>query len=315
MAYGARQLRRVGAVIACLAASPVCAPAAAQSRANVVLPPLDLGQTSFLDGEAKPGALLEIIGDGATAGYFTDGSGRASEGRHRQWLNTVIAHPVYLSNVPVLGGLLGIEFLVPLTAVHQDLPGLRSTTQGGVGDLTISPLIQWSDEQLLGHPLSLRAALQVVAPTGTYSSGRQISAGQNAWQVSPYLAFTWRAAERCEVSGRAIYDWSSFNNHPPAALDARSSRAGDQFAMDLSTSYAVSDQWRVGVAGYALQQVSDARIDGTGAPGSRQRTFALGPGFLWNRGSTTVVGTAYREFASENRPEGVNAVLRLLQGF
>ena len=77
----------------------------------------------------------------------------------------------------------------------------------------------------------------------------------------------------------------------------------------------MSAQWRVGVAGYALQQLHDGRIDGSDIPGSRQRALALGPGFLWNRGSTTVIGTAYREFASENRPEGINAVFRLLKGF
>ena len=216
---------------------------------------------------------------------------------------------------PVLGGHLGIEFLVPLSAIHLDVPGAPATTQGGVGDITISPFVQWSDRRLLGRPLSLRLALQVVAPTGAYSQGRQISTGQNAWQVSPYLAFTWRATDRWEVSGRAIYDWSGSNDRPVAALQAGSSQASDQFAMDLSTSYAVSDSWRLGIAGYALQTLGDARVGGRGVAGSGQRAFALGPGFRWSHGSTSVIGTAYREFATENRPEGFNAVLRLLQPF
>ena len=289
--------------------------ASAQSQPSVTLPPLDLGQTSFLDGEAGPGGLLEIIGNGTGAGYSTDRRGRSLDGRHRQWVSTVVVHPAYVSGVPLLGGHMGIEFLFPFSAVHLDVPGTPATTQGGVGDITISPFVQWSDGRLLGRALAVRLALQVVAPTGTYSPGRQVSAGQNAWQVSPYLAFTWRAADRWEVSGRAIYDWSGRNDRPAAMLAAASSQAADQFAMNLSASYAVSDNWRLGVAAYALQTLHDSRIDGRAIGGSGQRAFASGPGFRWSHGSTSVIGTAYREFATENRPEGFNAVLRLLQPF
>ena len=299
----------------CLAALLKPGVAFAQSQPSVTLPPLDLGQTSFLDGEAGPGGLLEIIGNGTVAGYFTNRSGRSVDGRHKQWVSTVVVHPAYVSGVPVLGGHLGIEFLFPFSAVHLDVPGAPATTQGGVGDITISPFVQWSDGRLLGRPLAVRLALQVVAPTGTYSPGRQISTGQNAWQVSPYLAFTWRAADRWEVSGRAIYDWSGRNDRPASMLGAASSQAADQFAMNLSASYAVSDTWRLGVAGYALQTLGEARVDGRGIAGSGQRALALGPGFRWSHGSTSIIGTAYREFATENRPEGFNAVLRLLQPF
>jgi len=279
------------------------------------LPPLDLGQTSFLDGEAGPGGLMEIIANGATAGYFTDASGRAPPGTHKRWLSTVILHPAFVSGVPVAGGHLGIEFLVPFSAVHQDLTGAAVTTQGGVGDTTVSPFVQWSDAQMFGRPLSVRLALQAVAPTGTYSPGRQITTGLNSWQVSPYLAFTWRATERWEVGGRAIYDWSSRNDRPPSALDVHTTQAGQQFAMDLSASYALFEQLRLGIASYALQQFSDARADGRTLAGSRLRAFAAGPEFRYSQGTTSVIGTVYQEFASENRPERFSAVLRLLQPF
>lgn len=310
-----RSAGRRAAILLHSAAMLAACPALAQSQASVTLPPLDLGQTSFLDGEAGPGGLLEIIGNGTAAGYFTDRKGQSLPGTHKQWVSTLIVHPAYVSGVPLLGGHLGVEFLFPFSAVHLDVPGAPVTTQGGVGDATISPFVQWSDGHLAGRPLSLRLALQVVAPTGTYSPGRQVSTGGNAWQVSPYLAFTWRAADRWEVSGRAIYDWSGRNDHPPAALNAGSSQAADQFALNLSASYAVAEHWRVGMAGYALRTLGAARVDGRGVSGSQQQAFALGPGFRWNSGSTSVIGTAYREFAAENRPEGFNAVLRLLQPF
>jgi hypothetical protein len=139
--------------------------------------------------------------------------------------------------------------------------------------------------------------------------------GQNAWQLSPYLAFTWRTTDRWEVSGRMTYDWSGRNDRPSPAFDAGSIQAGDQLELNLSASYAVTDNWRVGLAGYALRQLSDAEIGEKRVPGSRQQAFGLGPGMLWDLGGTTIIGTAYREFATQNRPEGFQLVLRLLQPF
>jgi hypothetical protein len=279
------------------------------------LPPLDLGETSFLDGEAGQGLLLEVIGAGAVAGDFTDASGHALAGRRQLWSSSVTVHPAYVSNLPVLGGRLGADVLIPLVAVHLDVPGAPATTRGGVGDISSSLFVQWSDDKLLGRPFSMRLALQGVAPTGSYAQNRLINTGQNAWQVSPYWAFTWRVTSGWEVSGRAIYDWSSRNAKPAAALDAASSQAGDSFAMNLSASYALSQSWRLGVAGYALRQISDSSLDGRPVAGSLAQEFGLGPGLQWTNKNVTIIANGYLELATKNRPEGVSTVLRIQHPF
>ena len=288
---------------------------AAERVPPVSEPQVDLGQTSFLDGEAGLGGLLEIIGNGTAASYLTNANSQSVPGRNQLWSASVTVHPAYLSNTPFLDGHLGAEALVPLVLVHANTGGQPETTVGGVGDITLAPFIQWSGGSLLGQPLSARLALQVVAPVGSYVPGRMVNIGQNAWQLSPYLALTWRVTEHWEVSSRFIYDWSSNNNHPASAFGAGSIRAGDLVETNLSASYAVSERWRIGVAGYALQQIGVAKIGGTSVSGSRQRAFGLGPGFLWDVGGARIIGTAYREFATENRPEGFQGVLRLLQPF
>jgi hypothetical protein len=106
------------------------------------------------------------------------------------------------------------------------------------------------------------------APTGSYSPHNAINFGQNAWQLSPYLAVTWRVTQRWEISSRLTYDWSSRNNNPSPAYGAADIQAGDQMEINMSASYAVSDNWRLGVSGYALRQLGDARIDGSPVPGS-----------------------------------------------
>jgi len=305
---------RVATALGAIAASGAVAnPAGAAPP--VAQPPMDLGQTSFLDGEAGQGALLEVIGDGVTADYFTDSNGKRLPGRHELQTGSITFHPAYVSGVQFVGGHLGVESLLPIVVVHSDLVGQSEATMGGVGDITVAPFIQWSDASLFGRPLSVRLALQFVAPTGSYSPHNQINFGQNAWQLSPYLAATWRVTQRWEISSRLTYDWSSRNDSPSPAYGASNIQAGDQMEMNLSASYAVSERWRIGVSGYALRQLDDARIGGAPVSGSRQQAFGLGPGVLWNLGSATAIATAYREFATENRPEGYQLVLRLLQPF
>ncbi len=286
-----------------------------QASPPVGEPQVDLGQTSFLDGEAGPGALLEVIGDGTSAGYFTDPSGGRLPGRHKLWTGSLTIHPAYVSDWPLLGGHLGVEALFPFVVVHQNVEGERKITLGAIGDITLAPFVQWSGGSLFGRPLSVRLALQFVAPTGAYSPARVTNIGQNAWQLSPYLAMTWRTTEQWEISGRLTYEWSGRNDRPAPAFDADNIQAGDQMEMNLSASYAVAKDWRLAVAGYALRQLRDAKIGGAPVAGSRQQAFAVGPGMLWTFGSTSVIGTAYREFATENRPEGFQMVFRVLQPF
>ena len=277
-------------------------------------PPLNLGQTSFLDGEGGPGFLLEAIGLGTVDSYAVDGSGRALPGPNKQWSANVTLHPVYASPANLLGGNPGIEFLFPFSVTHLAVPGQPETTQGGVGDVTISPFIQWSGGSLLGKPFASRLAVQGVVPSGSYNASRLVNAGTNVWQVSPYYALTWRPLDRWEVSLRFIYGWSSRNTSPPPNLAVCSIQPGSQFAANYAASYAVTPGLRLGLSGYVLRQVRDARL-GDRALTGQQQVFGLGPGLLWNSGPVRIIANIYREFGARNRSEGVNAVARLLVSF
>lgn len=296
-----------------LAAALCCgAPLGSTSAQQVAQPPLDLGQTSFLDGEGGPGFLLETIGQGLVSGYAADGAGRARPGTNKQWSAIITLHPVYTAPVALLGGNLGFELLLPFTATHLDVPNQPVTTQGGVGDVTVSSFIQWSGGNLFGRPFASRLAIGGVAPTGSYRASRPVNGGTNVWQVSPYYALTWRPLDRWEVSLRLIYGWSSSNTAPAPALSVGSVQPGGQFAANYAASYAATPSLRLGLSGYVLRQVSDTRLGGRAVPGLQQQVFGLGPGLLWDTGPVRVIGNVYREFGARNRPEGFNAVARLL---
>jgi len=284
----------------------------AWAASPVPQPPADLGGTSFLDGEAGPGFLLEFIGNAYAAGFVTDANGRPLPGYNGQSSDSLTLHTAYVSNVPIFGGHLGFELLLPSAFIDLAVAGAPQMTQGGVGDVTVAPFVQWSGLHLFDRDFSMRIGLQGVVPAGSYSPGRALNIGQDVWQISPYYAFTWRATQRWEISGRLIYDWSSANTNLPFASGALSAQPGDQFITNLSASYALGDHWRLGVASYMLQQLSDSRINDLPVPGSKQRAFGVGPGALWTDGHITLIGNVYREFATENRPEGFSGILRLL---
>jgi hypothetical protein len=77
-------------------------------------------------------------------------------------------------------------------------------------------------------------------------------------------------------------------------------------------SAAITDNWRIGMAGYGLWQLGDTRVDGRAVPRSREQVIALGPGLLWSDGHATVIANVFEEIEARNRPRGTSAVLRLL---
>jgi hypothetical protein len=113
-----------------IAVFSILATSSAQAASPAPRPPLDLGQTSFLDGEAGPGGLVEVIGNGYVASQFTDVSGGRVAGTTRQSIGTVIFHIAYVSNLPLAGGVLGAEALIPFSALHLDVPDMPKATEG-----------------------------------------------------------------------------------------------------------------------------------------------------------------------------------------
>ena len=287
----------------------------AEAAQTEPLPPLDLGQTNILDGEGAPGRLLEIITFGSGAGRLTDADGRSIPGDNDQQIISAIAHPILVSAASILGAHPGMEVLVPISYVNNGFAASGAGHDTGLGDMTVEPFLEWSSPHPKAGTVSARLALGVIAPTGDYRASAAVNTGQGGWQVSPYLAVTWRVSSRWELSTRAIYDWSGSARGQATDGSRLRLQAGDQFALNASASYALTPAWRAGLGGYLLHQVGPARVDGVSTPDSLQRVFALGPVSRWQVGKTAILVAAYGEFEARNRPEGVSANIRLQHPF
>jgi len=214
----------------------------------------------------------------------------------------------------VLGGHIGVEAIVPVVPyLRVQTPGGAATTSG-VGDLTFGPLVfQLPDLALLGRSFSSRLSLDITAPTGRYGSAAPVNVSNHVWSVDPYYAFTWLLTDKLETSVRLHYSWNSTNGDPGAGYEAMTIQPGQAFHMNAGASYQVVPLLRAGVAGYFLQQTTDARANGEPVAGSRERVAALGPGVMAIAAGAQILATAYWEFAVENRPAGSVFLLSALK--
>ncbi|MNJ18741.1 hypothetical protein D3C77_130500 [compost metagenome] len=283
---------------------------------DVSLPPLPLGNTSFLDGIVMPGVLFELPIQHYRSSDATDHRGNTVPGQQKVHSTTVLPHLAYISTHKILGAYYGAELLLPLVHLDLNIGGGPDGSRTRQGDLVFSPmLLQWEPMALLGRPYWQRLNLVITAPTGDYDSEASINVGSNLWVISPHYAFTWELTDKLEISGRLHYAWSSRNEDPAARMQASSIQPGEAFHSNFAVSYAVSEAWRVGLAGYQLQQISADRIDGRRQSDSKERVLGLGPGVMYRFGNQNFFANYYVEQGARNRSEGNQLTLRYLLPF
>lgn len=282
----------------------------------VALPPLGLGNTSFMDGVAGPGKLFELPIQFNHANEIKDDRGHSVSGHQRISSLSVAPHFAYISDTKVLGAYYGAEVLLPLVRLDLDIANGPKGTSARQGDLIVSPLLlQWEPVQLLGRPFWQRLNFVFTLPTGDYSDNASVNVGSNVWVFNPHYAFTWELSKRVEFSGRLHYAWSSRNNSPNNALGADDIQPGQAFHANYSLSYALDESWRIGLAGYYLAQTTDDRVDGQRQSGSRERVLGFGPGAMYRNGQQTFFANLYMESGARNRAEGTQLSLRYLHAF
>jgi hypothetical protein len=282
------------------------------AQQHVALPPVNLGETSFLDGEGGPGFLTHEPVALYEASRSVGPSGETLPGRNTLVTLSALTHLGYSPPVPVFGGYWGVEVLVPVVFLDVRTPTAEASTTG-IGDIVFSPLVfQLPNTTLLGGQLSQRLDFDVVAPTGRYQRDALASVGNHVWGLNPYYAFTWLPS-RFETSWRIEYLWNSVNGAPGPAYQATTIQPGQAFFFNGAFSIAATRVFRAGVAGYFLQQTTDSRADGRAVARSRERVAALGPGLFALVGSTQLIADAYWEFAVENRPAGARLNVSVLK--
>jgi hypothetical protein len=164
-------------------------------------------------------------------------------------------------------------------------------------------------------PYFHRFVFSITLPTGNYDRNRPVNIGSNLVSINPYYAFTIMPTDKLELSARLHYLWNSENDDPFVGLGAGTVQPGQAFHANYAASYEVFKGVRLGINGYALQQLTEDKVDGRSQANSEERVFGIGPGIQLSGGGLSLYLNSYFETGAENRPEGIKTIFRLSKAF
>ncbi|MDO8721362.1 MAG: transporter [Syntrophales bacterium] len=286
------------------------------SADNIQLPPVNLGVSSFQDGIAFPGWLVEESIGYYHAGQFNSHQGDKIPGSNEITTVSATTQIAYLSKVRMFGGFVGAQLILPLVDIDMNTSFGPKDRERGVGDLIVCPFIlQWTDHKLFGLPYFHRFLFGITLPTGDYDRNRAVNAGSHIFSINPYYAFTIILTDKLELSGRLHYRWNSKNDEPFVGIGAGDIQPGQAFHFNYAASYEVVKGVRLGINGYFLQQLTEDKVDGHSQSNSKERVFSIGPGIQFRGNGVSLYINGYFETGAENRPEGTRVNFRISKVF
>ena len=294
---------------------------------SYMLPPVNLGFTSFLDGgpPAGPGFYFTEYVQYYKSTKFTDAEGddlfpSFADEDLDLWIS--LSQFIYQSDQAILlGGKWGLDVIIPVVSIDfaHDLGGPPEDNGTGLGDILVGPFLQWDPIMGKNGPVFMhRIELQTIFPTGKYNDDRELNPGSNFYSFNPYWAGTLFLAPRVTTSWRLHYLWNSENGDPNRAFgNADDTQAGQAIHLNYAAEYEVIEKTlRLGINGYYLKQITEDEVEGDNLDDSEEQVFAIGPGAVYHMSQNThFFLNFYVESFAENRPEGYRLNMRWVQHF
>jgi hypothetical protein len=295
------------------------------TAAKAQLPGVNLGATSFLDGLPPPGGpgwyaeeyfqyyrSSRLLDNDGNEVVLPTSRGRFETPQVQAWV--MLTQLFYQSNHQILPkGRWGVSLTVPVVVTDvnpNDFIGFQEKSYS-LGDIFLGPFIQWDPTVGKHGPFfAQRLEFDVVFPTGTYDSLKQINAASNIFSFNPYWAATLFLHPKWNVSWRLHYLWNSTN--PDTNV-----QPGQAIHLNFATSVEVlNGRLHLGVNGYYLQQITDSQLNGSPIPDSKERVVGIGPGALYIFSNKDVLFfNTYFEVEARNRTEGVRLNFRWVHKF
>lgn len=214
----------------------------------------------------------------------------------------------YVTKYKIFGASWGMTALFPIIGYGnlsaQLVTGAgnvqRSTSNTGIGDIFISPLILgWHTGNF--HFL---ATLGAYFPTGKYSTSDIVNIGKNRFGIETDFGFTYYNFQK---KGPLISAYAGFTfdfENPDTNY-----KSGHEFHLDFSGMYVWSFGFGAGLNGYFLQQITGDSGSGALLGSFKGRVIALGPVITYDvpmskKFILSLGAKYYREFHATNRFKG-----------
>lgn len=228
----------------------------------------------------------------------------------------------WISNLKIFGADYGQHFFVPILHTNLDFnvpvgPNFRKHhSDTNVPYFIYAPvLLAWHEFQ---GKLHFACAVDYFIPLYNQSDGNLAGVGRNFWTFEPAFAVTWLPTEKIELSAKFMYDFHTEQqdySHPSGLMFDR--LPGQEFHCDYNVSYAIIDNFRLGVGGYVYRQVTndDYDVKGVadpvrtalqGAEDDLSRVWAIGPGMCYQRRNMFFELKSQYEMDAQNISEGFN---------
>jgi hypothetical protein len=217
----------------------------------------------------------------------------------------------------------GLVALVNSGATTQAnaLTAPNSNKTWGVGDLEVAPILRWSTERT-----QTLFIMNVIAPIGDYDKNRAAnpSAGK-FWTFRPAVQYSY-IGDGWDAGTRVAYSYNTRNVQTEY-------KSGSYINWDLALMKSVSDSTRVGLSGYAVDQLNKDSTKLTAAQfaakdaafqareeatlDQKGRVFGAGPevAYIHGAGDYLVDARIMKEFGAQTRPKGFTAFMSLSKPF
>ncbi len=283
--------------------------------ARAAQPPLNMCATTLLDGGPPPGFYYLNYAIFTEGKKFRDGDG--NEVANMGKLNTFsqLHQFYYIADFNVLGAHPALDVLVPVAALTARGgtagPFSLNSNTAGLGDLVVGPALHWDGRTLFGKPVFHRVELDLTIPTGKYSKDQLFNPGSNLHTIEAYYSLVMILPPKWETSWRFFYAHHSENkDHLFGRL-----KPGAVVHANYALSRQVGEKWRVGAAGYYLQQLREDELNGAKQVKSKERVVSIGPAVHYGVPGWSLVVSHPVEFAVRNRFQGSRTTLQLIHRF
>lgn len=198
---------------------------------------------------------------------------------------------LHVTDVKVAGADLWGQLVVPVVHGRLGLMG-RDDTQTSVADVMGTVGLAWHFDH---H--SVIFGLDIAAPTGRYKKENLFNIGTNHWSFQPVLGYKYYDPQGFEMS---VVPRVLFNTENTAT----NYTTGDELFVDYAVGWNFGPT-KVGLVGYAYQQLTDDKGPGVPSDGNKGKAFAIGPSLTYSFSPALhVSGSWQRDVVAEHRTQG-----------